>query len=658
MSAKYESIAARFRSSDITKAAIIDDAFETPDVTNGQISEFWSKVEDSGDMLAELRKYGNDIASENDISESILDSLWEQRDAKGPLKDVLSTTLFCHAFQKLVDLRLLRDCLYSVGITDVREFGPKDVKLTTDISLVFLDFSLDGHAPSISESDLEDPVKLATLTVPRLSCEMAKSIWEQYGQNKPFLVLISDHIEAWPLKGNFLEESHVLGGLFGFISKKEFANSDAVLVRLASWGIGCPSCQTLQRFVTETVSAIKTVADDFQRTVSALDVHDYAHIQQLALKQEGHPLGEYLVWLFESLLANQFRSHSGLQQAQRDVDRLVFSNCLPCDNSTVGTTLTQAYWKAQTLPVDEVAAHPWDATNLRSLFGLGDLFLNDDCTLAHVLVNAPCDLRFVPLEGSKRRWKEELALVFVTGSVEPYRHSHRSEGVEVTTEFVWHKNRCLRIVWDVTKPITVINRDSATYLLSNSLKRICRLRPLYALAIKTEFVNALTRLGTPVTPPMMQLRDVEIWMKGGKDPIKHLDVIKNGCMVFIESAKLKFLLTTPVVHAIVSCVTELYKLKVITLEKEISNLDKGNPLYEKIREGKQHAIVDLRDKTPDIIAWLKLAEVPLVFPEPGEHPDVGPELAFIWNEIDIGQRINCVKPICIRVLPVINACVP
>lgn len=649
-------MATRFRENGIDRVAIIDDAYDAPSVSEPDRLEFWTLVSDDKELLEALKKRDSSVVDEHSINDSLIAKLWDERGALDKLKDVCDKTVFRDALQKLVDLDHLRECLSELGISKIQELGAAAGALPAESTkLVFLDFSLEGYTSTVTEADLEDPEKLAemlqTLDVPQKSKNKARNIWDRASIDKPFIVLMSSHREAEYLKTRFLDESHVLGGLFGFMSKGDFVDKDKVLLRLAAWGIGDVQCQQIQRFVNAAVDSVDDVVDKFKRVVRRLDVHDYSHIQRMALRHEGHPLGDYMVWLFDALLSYEFRADEGLQKEQNEVDKLTFDNCFPCAHSFVGTELARAYWRAQTIPSQCIGAHPWaregEGDENSPLFALGDLFIKDLKSKAYVLINAPCSLRFVPDASSKRPFKPQLSLVMIPGRIGKLDVPSPEDAV--STNFVEYNSNIYKIVWDLDAAMTIANSESWTYLRDNGYERVSRLRPLYALEIKTHFLSRLGRLGTPVTPPLVRLCDVSIFLRTGEHYHVHGEKIKKGCMVFTGRDGENFLLTTVVVDRLLVAVREHWKNACVSLKEEITSLNPSGEFFAKKKEGKEQKLAEIESYTLDILDWLALARVPMKQPVKGNCVTIGPMLTSLRYEADEETLARSDTPIVLNV---------
>ena len=651
-------LADRFKQNGITRAAIIDDAYDTPPISDETRLDFWTHVSDDEELLAALHVIKPSIENEHGIDDEVIAKLWADFDRPGILKDICRETLFRDSLQRVHDLKLLDECLTELGICDVCHLGTQDGLPDNKIRLIFLDFSLDGHGTSVTEADLKDPDRVRQLTlslnVPEQSRKMAENIWQNAGDEKPFLVLISDHREAGILKDRFLTDSFVLGGLFGFMAKSEFKFRQKVLLRLASWGIGSVECQQIQRFAAAAVESVDAVAKEFAKRIRSLDVHDYSHIQRIALSNEGHPLGDYMLGLFESLLSYQFRSNAILQQEQRKTDMLTFDHCIPCEKASVRAELAYAYWCAQTVPVGDVMSHPWDKTRYYPCYAMGDIFVKDETSPVFVLINAPCDLRFVPGKTSRRPWKSDLSLLLVPGKLISLEAPISKEDL-VTGMFGIGEN-IFRIKWDVKSPLAIVNKCSRCFFNREGYKRVARLRTLYAMEIKMHFVAEISRLGTPVAPPLQAIYDLRVYLRRGKRYEQLGNTLSGGCVVFPRFGDLFFVLTTNAIEAILDTIQQHIKSEDARLVADIAGIREDDPYKENKRIGYQEKQAQLKQLQPDIHEWLGVTEKPITLPKNGASITIGPSMAKLFH---LGQNIVEMAndtPIILDVTPASISC--
>ena len=150
MSDQVTTLADRFHAAGITKAAIIDDAFDPPELTDDHRNEFIAAIEDSQECGTRLAELGFDISDTSDVDDSVVSRLWEDRDTGSALQEVCARTLFRDALQKLEDLDHLCSCLKLLGIKgeDIARLGPYDNLPSPDTPLVFWTSVSTGTRPA------------------------------------------------------------------------------------------------------------------------------------------------------------------------------------------------------------------------------------------------------------------------------------------------------------------------------------------------------------------------------------------------------------------------------------------------------------------------------------------------------------------------------
>jgi hypothetical protein len=88
------------------------------------------------------------------------------------------------------------------------------------------------------------------------------------------------------------------------------------------------------------------VFEEFIGGVKALSLDDYAYIQHLSLQKDGQPLGDYLLWLYNSYLGHLlFESHKAIQEQKKIVDGLS-RNYLPPSQNMPSNQLVKMYHSA------------------------------------------------------------------------------------------------------------------------------------------------------------------------------------------------------------------------------------------------------------------------------------------------------------------------
>jgi hypothetical protein len=228
----------------ITQVAIIDDAYDSPTIESfdkDEIGDFWTAIEREQEMLTELGQLsGREVNKREDIDNQVIRELWRGLDKLEKLKDPCTKQLFPTKIEKLSDLDALSHHLKYLGLDPITIGFENDYLPDSSIKLIFLDYVLDP-------TETENPGKLAT-----------QKATEIYGRikspdEKPFIVLISSYPNVEQQKERFREGSSLLGGLFGFIEKKDIQDREKLYLKLYSLGIGNPTHHAIQRFVDTLV---------------------------------------------------------------------------------------------------------------------------------------------------------------------------------------------------------------------------------------------------------------------------------------------------------------------------------------------------------------------------------------------------------------------
>ena len=145
---------------------------------------------------------------------------------------------------------------------------------------------------------------------------------------------------------------------------------------------------------------------------------------------------------------------------------------------------------------------------------LGDIFVwngeadKDGNQLVYILISAACDLSYSPDIADKRPFPTNLPLLFLRGTLLPLQEPPKMHASLQTEIFMYH-DKMYRIFWDKKhfvsieygkffdwKPITTTAAEGMCY------QRVARMRLPFVLEVQHEFTNNLSRIATPVAPPL------------------------------------------------------------------------------------------------------------------------------------------------------------
>lgn len=617
------SVAKLLKTSGIDEIVVIDDAFDPPDRAHVESPEsFWTAVRETPDAKEALLKL-KPVEEEADIDDELVAKLWAQIDDGSSLSELAGIHLFGARLQQRKDLQDICGHLESIGYKPKTRGAKDDSPITA--RLVFLDYVLDSLRKM-------DPDELATAR--------AKDIYKQAAPGrKPFIVLISDYADAGKEHQNFRKKSELIGGLFGFLRKSDATIKHKLFLRLASWGIGNPGFEDLQTFVAKVLEAVSSAAANFADRIRALSIHDYSFIQRLSLQEEGHPLGDYLMWLFECSLGHELRADRQVRDAQTKLDTMQFTRHIPSDG-VPSDLLAEFYLSAVTEPaIPEFQAHPLDTTSKTPLLFLGDIFLKDVASPVLMVVTAECDLAFRPLD----KPQSDLAQpVYLAPGFLKEVSDHSPRGSGVCTELVvlkdQDKSRSYRIEWDYKHVESARLGEVWNTLKKSNYKRTWRLRLPYALSVQQAFVNHVSRLGLPVPPPMFQEANVQFYVRDEgtkKCKVAGANVVGGAALINGQSG--------PEIIFTGECIDHL----MTQLEQLIEEAERAATAIAESPESEHKAarvtaaqgrVATIRSLATETAVWVKMLDTPFKKPKKDKHEPVDAKLLWAFFEAEMADR--------------------
>jgi len=489
-------VAAYLRDAGITKAAIIDDAYDPPTRSEfaHEIDDFWGVVVRTPALVEKIRELKPGVAGAMDVDDDLLRKLWERRNTLPELRQILDEQLFPTRLASLAPLELLGANLQEVGVTPICLGSQQE--LPEPIKLVFLDYRL---GPG-----MEPAVEAARAKARRMYDAAANDA------DKPFIVLMSSHPEASAAKDRFREASGLLGGLFGYTPKDQLKEKERLYLQLATWALGMPARHQIQHFVEALEVALDAASKEFRRSIRSLGFEDYANIQWLSLQAEGHPFGHYMLWLYKSFLAHLLHVHEKVVAEQRKLDALCFQEFSP-SQSPPSMDLAKLYRFAITEPVDSELTHPRAAKDDPTpLVRIGDLFFKEESADVLIVINPACDLAYAPK--ADREFPKDRPILLLHGVLQALEDVNEVKGLQ--TDLFHYEGKNFRVLWDHRRVTSNAYGEVSEWLRAQRYSRKARLALPYALQVQQEFAMHLMRIGTPVRPPIYAHADVAVFCKG------------------------------------------------------------------------------------------------------------------------------------------------
>ena len=435
------------------RIAIIDDVYAGPtvDAVKKGLAEFCADIEADDTLGQRVKKQTKfNFADATAVTNDGVVALYKCRDQLADIAERLDK-LFLDFDQRKGELTTIEQNLHAHGFAseNIKTFpSVQDLFSGESFNLVFLDLLL---AKGESESQA-----------------IAKEIYEKF---KAFILLMSNSPAVNPQQvEGFRRETRLLNGFFEFKAKSDLCDKDKFRIQIKSLPKDPEVCHAIHDFVMAIEEALGSPIEEppiivedkpagitapilpqFMHTLRALGLHDYALLCELTLRNEGQPLGDYMMRLLGSHLLAQLLSHSGVKNAVAALDKLRFTEFLPFGDERspsfhrmYADATTEAVtgpwephpWSIVTPPATQEAAEetialaesialeendtptPDEAapagqevaaeSEILNLLGikddeqelpymqLGDLLIKDEKSLVFAVLSASCELQFVP----------------------------------------------------------------------------------------------------------------------------------------------------------------------------------------------------------------------------------------------------------------------
>jgi hypothetical protein len=575
--------------------AVVDDAFDQVALASfqdGEVREFIDALNEDDKLLRSFHRLASGTESEEllspaDLTDQVVALLWERRGTLGPdLKDVLSSTLFRVLERKVSQVELLCSFLKSeLGIERVETYGTAAALPGAAFDLAFVDYRF---GPSGQVESVERAVRWAK---------------HLYNNGRTFIILMSTELEARGRQEYFREKSDLTRGLFEFLVKEEIEDNGKFCNRLNSFCAGLETRHEIHGFAAAAEAAAAEALTALKHSIQALGIEDYAYLEQISLREDGHPLGDYMLWLFGEYFAHNLAVNGSLQSARKSINGIKYDRFLPLQRPP-SVMLAKMYSAAITEPVYEGwGPHPRvvqeeneyrppapetggdspttestpraDATPASGpprggaqgagispehagtaipsaasmpLYQLGDLLVATKDKPAYLVLSAACDLQFSPGE---RDCDVEQSILLIPGRFEPL-YEHGSGTNAKRTELFELGDERFRIIWQHTRAVALPYHRILPQYKPQGYQRNWRLKLPYALEVQQHFAAQLTRIGVPTPTPVFRERPVEVYGKDANGNVRQLGTVQSGLVVFHHRQQDQFLLTVDCVHKILS----------------------------------------------------------------------------------------------------------
>lgn len=498
-------VAKRLRQAGITSVAVIDDAFNTPELEDltAEIEDFWAEIVRDESAFAELNALHPGFENEDDINEELIKKLWIQTldEEQSSLLVSCKSTLFSRQFENIADLEPLVDYLTGIGMTPSR-LGTDDDFTNEELKLVFLDFFLESAPTRPSPEEVESAIRqfvdgTAESPAMRASIDKAKEILKR--NNEAFIILMSSKENVQMAKERFRQETGLIEGMFDYIPKEQLASERDLNLRLGTSAASLPARHDIQNFVISLEASIQKASKEFIDRIKKLSFEDYLYTYSLSLREEGHPLGDYMSKLYGSSLAHLVHNNAQVIEAKDKLDKIDIEAYVPWKTAP-SNHLAEMYSLSLTEPGTSS-----NTTQLR----LGDLYVSGTKNVL-LVINADCDLARLPSTPDSQS-ANGLSILLHPGCLVPIEEKVQAK--YKVTNLVFLKEKPHKIVWDYDGVFTKKYSELEEWLDSEGYSKEARLITPHALQIQQHYAANLTRVGMPVATPFLRPATVQVFAK-------------------------------------------------------------------------------------------------------------------------------------------------
>ena len=587
-------VAERLLKAGIKSAVVIDDAFDPLEVESlrTEIGDFWAGIVRQESALAELKGMKPDLVDEEDIDEELVNELWA-RTVKGELSSLsipCRTLLFQRLLEGHADLESLVNNLSRIGITPIL-LGTGEELPGDALKLFFLDFFLGADpvppGPVAVEQVIQQLVS-GGAEHPSIAASMDKAREILAKFDDAYIVLMSSKDGVEDARDRFREATGLIEGMFDYASKDQLAREKDLYLKLGLSAAGLPVRHDIQRFISALETSVKEASEEFITRIKSLSVEDYSYVNSLSLRTEGHPLGDYMSWLYKSLLAHLVHNRDEVIEAQRKLDSIDIEKYVPLKRAP-SLHLADIYRLALTEP------GPTDVGHLR----LGDLYIRDGL---HVLlvINADCDLVY-SYQSPSRPFNAELSIVLHPGRLAQVDEGTARE-TKVTNLF-FLDGESYKIIWNHEGVITKKYGEVEDWLDAEGYVKKARLVAPHALEIQHHFAASLTRVGMPVAPPLPRPATVQVFGKNEDGTLEKLGGdISQGVVIDQDGFRFTADGFSEILERVAEGVTHYTVIR--------ASFDSNHPRFERL--GKN--IERLESLLTDCAEWFAIVETSSAMP--------------------------------------------
>lgn len=496
---------------EIRKAVVIDDVFDAvprpEELNDGDWSNFFDDLGKDGNELLKSLHEGYEEVSADDLKASpeFIAVIWENRKS---LPQAACEHLF-RDYEQTKDaerggLETLVAALEALGLT-CTTMGRDLVAEAREAELIFIDLFLGFHQ---SEDDMTRAIQQVG--------ELVKGRIE----NPPLVVLMSRSSRLQDKRNEFRDTAGLLGSTFRVVSKADLAKDgtlDTLLTRLANH---YEDAKRVAGFVHAWDSGLDQARQNFIGILRRLDLSDLAQVRALMLDFEGQNLGEYLLDVADRVLQHEIEDDDTTIAAALELNKIDLDK-YPAPHLVGSPDLQELVYRMVFLHPDRLQL---SEDNGKAQLQFGDVLrwktedgkrYSDDVSL---VVSPACDL--VRDGGTER-------VMLLSGKLEelqPKDWSYKAGPVRTAIVILPDEGRKW-IRWNLKNIQSLDWYELGRFFgEEGKVRRIGRLREIYAIEIQQMLLADLGRIGRPANLPVPFPVSVSLFYVDAEAKARKLDV--------------------------------------------------------------------------------------------------------------------------------------
>ncbi|WP_299438151.1 hypothetical protein [uncultured Rhodospira sp.] len=494
----------------IRKAVVIDDVFDDvprpEELNEGDWSIFFDDLSDEEKELLKTLHEGYEEASTDDLKASpeFIAVVWQNRENLPQAREHLFREYEQTKATERGGLDALVAALEALELT-CTTMGRDLVAEAREAELIFIDLFLGFQQ---SEDDM-------TRAIQRVG-----ELVEGRFANPPLVVLMSRSPRLQDKRNEFRDTAGLLGSTFRVVSKTDLAKDgtlDTLLTRLANH---YEDAKRVAGFVHAWDSGLDQARQNFIGILRRLDLSDLAQVRALLLDFEGQNLGEYLLDVADRVLQHEIEDDDTTIAAALELNKIDLAK-YPAPHLVGSPDLQELVHRMVFLHPDRLQL---SEDNGKVQLQFGDVLrwktedgsqYSDDVSL---VVSPACDL--VRDGGTER-------VMLLSGKLEelqPRNWSYKAGPVRTAIVILPGEGRKW-IRWNL-KNIQSLDWDELGKFFGEEekVRRIGRLREIYAIEIQQMLLADLGRIGRPANLPVPFPVSVSLFYVDAEAKARRLEV--------------------------------------------------------------------------------------------------------------------------------------